>query len=113
MVNLLGTSPGIFLGLTVLIMGGAGYLTGEALARTWRPLWQLILYCLLLAGADRFLTFALFQGDLLSLTGFIIDAAVITGIALLAYRLTRTRRMVAQYPWLHERRGLFSWRERG
>jgi len=48
MVNLLGTSPGIFLGLTILIMGGAGYLTGEALARTWRPLWQLILYCLVI-----------------------------------------------------------------
>ena len=111
MESVLGTSPGVFLALTVIIMGGAGYMTGHALAVTWRPLWQVCLYCLLLGAADRFLTFALFQGPLLSLTGYIIDSAVITAIALLAYRLTRVRRMVSQYPWLYARSGPFSWRE--
>ena len=106
------TSPGVFLALTVIVMGGAGYMTGRALAVTWRPVWQVCLYCLLLGAADRFLTFALFQGSLLSLTGLIIDTAVITAIALLAYRLTRVRKMVAQYPWLYQRSGPWGYRAR-
>jgi hypothetical protein len=30
----------------------------------------------------------------------------------LAFRLTRVRRMVSQYPWIYERDGLLGWRER-
>jgi len=29
-----------------------------------------------------------------------------------AYRLTQAHKMVAQYPWLYERAGLFAWREK-
>jgi len=33
-------------------------------------------------------------------------------IAAFAYRLTRVRQMVQQYPWLYERKGLLGWEER-
>ncbi len=108
----LGTSLPVFALLTVIIMGGAAFMTGQALAAAWRPVWQLLLYCLLLGVGDRFLSFALFQGALLSPAGYVIDTAVITAIASTAFRLTRVRRMVTQYPWLYERSGPFSWRQK-
>ena len=56
--------------------------------------------------------YALFGGDLLSLSGFLIDFAVLTVLALLAYRVTLVRKMVNQYPWRYERVSLFNYRER-
>lgn len=111
--ELLGGSILEFILLTVVMFGGVGLMMGQALAQTWRPQWYAIPYGVLLAAANRFLSFALFEGTLLSLTGLIIDAVVIAGIALFAYRATLARKMVAQYPWLYERSGLFTWRERG
>ena len=104
--------PWVFLLFTTLLMGGAGYLTGQALASTWRPVWQVFAYTLLLGLIDRFLVFALFEGPLLSLAGYFLDMTVIGLLALLGYRLTRVRRMIDQYPWLYERRGLFAWASR-
>ena len=112
MISLLGTSLPVFIGLTVLIMGFASFMTGQALANTWRPQWQAIPYALLLGLADRFLTWGLFEGELLSLTGYVIDTLVLLAISLTAFRLTRARKMVTQYPWIYERAGLFSWREK-
>jgi hypothetical protein len=42
----------------------------------------------------------------------VIDAAVLMLIAAFAFRLTRARKMVSQYPWLYERVGVFGWRSR-
>jgi len=66
----------------------------------------------LLGLADRFLAYALFDGTLLSLSAYLADAATLAGIALVAWRLGRARKMVSQYPWLYERAGPFAWRER-
>ncbi|MGF1640336.1 MAG: DUF6867 family protein [Rhodospirillales bacterium] len=112
MESLLGASVGSFVIVTVVILGFAAYMTGQALAATWRPLWQLFVYCALLAGASRFLIFSLFDGELLSGSGYVIDAAVLMGMAGFAFRLTRARKMVTQYPWLYERTGIFGWRSR-
>ena len=113
MEALLGTSTGVFLGLTVVIAGGAAIMTGRARADGWKPVWQVVFACFGLTIADRFLVYALFQGDLLSLSGFVIDFAVLTALALLAYRITEVRKMVSQYPWRYERASLFNYRERG
>jgi len=113
MVALLGTTPGVFIGLTLIVVGFAAYMTGQAVAVTWKPAWQAVLYCLLLGLADRFLTFALFDGQLLLVSGYLIDTAVLVVISLVAYRMARARTMVSQYPWLYERSGLFGWRSRG
>lgn len=101
-----------FLFVTVIIGGGAGYLSGRSLASNWRPIPQLIFFMLLLALAVRFFHFALFEGTLLSLHYYVVDALVLIGISLLGYRLTRVRQMVTQYRWLYARSGLFFWREK-
>jgi hypothetical protein len=105
-------TPWVFLFFTVILMGGAGYMTGQALATTWRPVWQVVAYTLLLGLVDRFLVFALFNGLPLSMAGYILDTSVIAVIALCSYRFTRVRRMIGQYPWLYERAGIFFWREK-
>lgn len=110
MEQLTGNSLAVFIGVTCIIAGGAAWMTGQALAATWRPAWQAVGYALLLTLADRFLIFALFEGQLLSLTGFALDAAVLIVIALAAHRITLAAQMVRQYPWLYERHGLLSWR---
>ena len=112
MIDLLGTSLSVFIGVTVCLMGFAAYMTGQALANNWRPIVQAFLYCALLGLVDRFLIFALFEGELLSLTGYIIDTAVLMGISTLSYRLTQANKMVTQYPWIYEPRGLLGWREK-
>ena len=113
MESILGTSVGVFLGVTVALMGFAAFMTGQALANTWKPIWHAVVYAFLLGFADRFLTFALFEGELLSLSGYLVDTAVLVAVILLAYRITQVRKMVSQYPWLYERAGLFGWRQKG
>ena len=113
MSGVLASDPAVFALFTVVVMGGAGYLTGQAVAGTWRPSWQAVLYALLLGAVDRFLVFALFGAPLLSVRGWLVDTAVILALTMAAYRLTRARRMVSQYPWLYQRHGLFGWRRRG
>ncbi len=109
METLLGTSIEVFVGMTGVVMGFAAYMTGQALANTWKPFWHAAIYSVLLGVGDRFLTFALFEGELLSPTGFLIDSALLMFIALFAYRLNKARKMVSQYPWLYRRVGLFGW----
>ncbi len=113
MEAILGASLPVFIGITVVLFGGAAFLMGQALADTWRPVWQNVAYGAILACGDRFLGFALFGGKLLSVPGYLVHAAVLIGISLFAYRVTRARRMVVQYPWLYERAGLFGWRDKG
>ena len=99
----------VYIGLTLILFGGAAYMTGQAISATWRPLYQVVLYAMLLGAANRFMVYALFEGDLLSLSGYLVDTATILAIALLAFRVTRVKRMVSQYPWLYRRTSLFTW----
>ncbi len=112
MAAFFGTSFGVFIGLTVIITGGAAIMTGRALADGWKPPWQVVLACFGLDLANRFLVYALFGGQLLSLSGFLISLVVITALALAAHRITGVRKMVSQYPWRYERLSLFSYREK-
>lgn len=112
MESLLGTSVPVFVGVTCVIIGFAAYMTGQAMANTWRPVWQLFVYGALLGLASRFLIFSLFDGELLSVTGYVIDSVVLIAITWFAFRLTHARKMVNQYPWLYERAGLFGWKSR-
>jgi hypothetical protein len=112
MESLLGTSFGVFIGLTVIIIGGAAIMTGRALADGWKSPFHVVFACFGLTLADRFLVYALFGGELLSLSGFVIDFVVITAMALIAHRLTVVHKMVAQYPWRYERASLWSYREK-
>ena len=102
----------LFLLVTVLMGGWAAWMTGRAVAITWRPVWQCVAATLVLAGVVRFFHFALFEGTLRSLHYYLVDAAVVTAIGLLGYRVTRARQMTTQYRWLYERTGLLTWREK-
>lgn len=93
----------------VLLLGGAAYKTGEALANRWRPLPMVFGYTLLLGAADRFVIFAIYFGDPWSPVGYLVDTAILLVVTLLAYRFTLSRNMVAQYPWLYERTSPLGW----
>ena len=71
MPAVVGTPFAVFIGLTVVIMGGAGYLTGQAYAASWRPAWRVLPPFLLAEGA---------VGD---------AAQVVDGLALTGYFLER------------------------
>lgn len=112
MEAMIGSNIGVFIAITLVIMGFATFMTGQALASTWRPMWQVFPYGVMLGFADRFLTWALFDGILFSLVPYLISTAILLVICLGAFRLTQARKMVGQYPWVYERDGLFGWRER-
>ncbi len=112
MEQLLGTSVGVLIGLTIVITGGAAVLAGRAIAGNWKPVSHVIFACFGLGLADRFLVYALFEGTLLHLGGFLIHLAVITIMALVAYRIMAVRKMVNQYPWRYEQASLWRYRER-
>jgi branched-chain amino acid transport system ATP-binding protein len=105
-------SLGVFVFNTLILFGFAAFMTGQSLAETWRPMWQVAFYGALLGFADRLTEFLLFRGPILAGLPFLVDTAIVMAIALAAYRLTQVRKMVNQYPWLYERAGLFSWRAR-
>ncbi|MEX0589775.1 MAG: DUF6867 family protein [Xanthobacteraceae bacterium] len=98
--------------VTGVLGGGAAWATGRALAETWRPYWQMIVYTVLLGGAVRFVHFALFDAELLSVPSYAADMLYLLAVGSLSWRLTRARRMVTQYRWLYERTGPMTWRER-
>ena len=102
----------LFVLVTVLMGGWAAWMTGRAMAITWQPYLLCIGYLLLLAGAVRFIHYALFRGTLLSLHYYLVDAAVLLIIGSIGFRRTRARQMTSQYRWLYERSGPLTWREK-
>jgi hypothetical protein len=98
--------------VTGLIGGGAAWLTGQAIARTWRPFWHVVVYIALLGAAVRFVHFALFQADLISPASYAVDTLYLLVLGTLAWRATRAAQMATQYYWLYERTGPLTWRAR-
>jgi hypothetical protein len=105
-------SLGVFLLVTVAMGGGAAWLAGRAIAATWRPLWHLAGYMLVLAFAVRFIHFALFDGKFLSPHYYLVDLAVCLMAGYLGFRLMRVNQMVTRYNWINQRASAFSWRRR-
>ena len=103
----------LFLLVTCIMGGWAAWMAGRAVALIWAPVWQAVLYLLGLAWGVRFIHFALFEGTLLSLHYYIVDAIVLLVIGLTGFRYTRARQMTTQYRWLYERTGPLTWREKG
>ena len=40
---MLGVSLPVFIGITLVLMGGGAVMVGQVIAATWRPLWQVVL----------------------------------------------------------------------
>jgi Domain of unknown function (DUF6867) len=109
---------GVFVGMTLVIMGGGAILMGQALANTWRPARQVFFYAVPLAIATRFFSLALFYGDPFFhfgrwAYGSAVDFVCLAAYGLLAYRVTHVWRMAQQYPWLVRRTGIFTYRYLG
>jgi hypothetical protein len=102
-----------FILVTVLMGGSAAYMSGKAIAQTWRPFWQIPLYMLILAAAVRFCHYALFWEPFISAGNYIIDFVVTFAFAAIGYRLVRARQMTTQYGWLFRRSSPFGWRRTG
>ncbi len=94
------------------LVGPASFAAGHAVAISWRPWNRILLYSALLSAGLRFLDYALAGGELWSIGGFVLGWAVQLAAAAFAFRLTRARQMVRQYPWLYQRRGLLGWEQR-
>ena len=105
-------SLSVFLLVTVVLGGGAAALAGRAVALTWRPWWQVVLYMLMLGAAVRFIHFALFGGTLLSIHYYAVDTVVCMAFGFAGFQAARARRMVAQYPWINEPDGPLRWRRK-
>jgi hypothetical protein len=93
-------SPLAFLLVTVALGGGAAWLSGRAMALTWRPWWMVVPAALALALVVRFLHHTLFEGTLLSAHYVAVDAVILFLLALAGFRMTRSRQMVRQYGFL-------------
>jgi hypothetical protein len=97
--------------VTFILGGGAACLSGRAIARGWRPAWQVGVAALLLGAAARFIYFALFQGVFLSPVSYAVDTVILLTAGMIAWRATWASQMVRQYPWLYVRSGPLGWRE--
>lgn len=99
-MELFGTGFWTFILVTLFLGGGAAWMTGRAIALTWQSMAILVFYILLLAGAVRFIHFSLYGGELLSLIGYLRDAAVLLVVAFIAFNVTRRLQMRSQYGFL-------------
>ena len=112
MIDVVGTSGGVFIGLTVVLFGLAAFRAGQAVAEGWHPAYDAVLAALGLTIADRFLAATLFASPPLSVPANLIAAAYLIAVTLFAWRATLARKMVRQYPWLYRPAGILSWRRR-
>jgi hypothetical protein len=107
-----GNGLWVFVLVTCILGGAAAYLSGRAMAQTWRPYWQVPLYMVGIAAGVRFVHHALFEGPVLSAPSFAVDYVVVVVAASAGYRIVRAAQMAGQYGWLLERAALFRWRRR-
>ena len=110
--DLCGNGLWVFVLVTCILGGAAAYLSGRAMAQTWRPYWHVPLYMLGIAAGVRFVHHALFEGPVLSVPSFAVDYVVVVVAASVGYRIVRAGQMAGQYGWLLERAGPFRWRRR-
>lgn len=88
-----------FLALTLIIGGAGAFVTGRAMAQTWRERWKAVAYMVPLSAAVRFLHYALFDepSDLAHAAPTFI---LLTAFSLAGFAYARRRQMRDQYPWM-------------
>jgi hypothetical protein len=103
---------GLFVFVLLTVLGGAAAVaSGRALAKTWSPVWLILPYMAVLSAAVRFLHFALFQEELLSVHYYVVTLVVLLAIAWFSYKSMRATQMATQYSWAFEKVGM-NWRGR-
>lgn len=124
-----------FLILTIIMGGAAAMATGRALAATWRPIRQAIIYAVPLSATVAFLHYVFFEEPVIPLEligeqlaraadmpgsalagiawhfrGWAAIFVILSLFALLGFRLTRARQMNRQYHFAYELAGPFAWK---
>lgn len=103
---------GIFLLVTIFLGGGAAWMSGRAIARSWQTRLRLVIYLLILTFGVRFLHFALFGGHLFTVHFYLVDGLALLIFGLLGFQYQRTEQMTRQYRWIFEKTSPFTWRKR-
>ncbi len=98
-------NPWVFLLCTIILGGATAYVTGKAIAETWRPFWQVIAYLMCLGVVVRFIQFALFQERLLSMRNYLVDIAALIVFGVVGYAVARRHQMATQYSWAATKSG--------
>ena len=101
-----------FILVSIILGGGAAYLTGRAVARGWEPVTRALAWMVPLTCAVRFIHFALFHGTLISPELWLMDFVILAIAAVIGHRVTRFRQMTRNYAWTIEPAGLLSWKLR-
>jgi hypothetical protein len=99
MMGLLGENA-VFILVSIVLGGGAAWLSARAVAQTWRPLWQALGAMFVLGGAVRFIHFALFEGQLTDIFAYGRDTGIAIVFAVAGFRTMRARQMAGQYWFL-------------
>ena len=87
----------VFLLVTVILGASTAFVSGQAIAQTWRPFWHALGYALVIGLAVRFIHFALFEELLVSLRNYVIDCAVLVAAASAGFTVARRYQMQLQY----------------
>lgn len=98
-----------FIFLTVILGGAGAVASGRAVAGTWRSFLGVPPYMVVLAAVIRFLHYALFGEDLLSVPGYIVALVITMLCAAYGYRARRADQMTTQYSWIYAKSGPLGW----
>jgi hypothetical protein len=106
------TDTGFWTFLLLTVIGGAAAIaSGRALAKTWGPAWALVPAMIVLSFAVRFLHFALYQEELLSIRFYLVTLVILLAAGFGGYRSMRANQMATQYSWAFRKSGL-NWKAR-
>lgn len=88
-----------FIALTIVLGCAGAFVTGRAMAQTWRSQWLGVFYMLPLGAAVRFLHYALFQ-ETTSFAQALLCFSALTLATLGGFAVARRNQMRRQYPWV-------------
>jgi hypothetical protein len=97
----------------IILSSMAAWMIGRSVATDWQSLLQLVGFVLILGLGVRFLHFALYEAQFISLSRYLVDTIVLAVVAYVGFRYTRTNQMTTQYHWLYEKLSPLSFKERG
>lgn len=110
---IIDTNPTVFIIFSLIMMGFIAFLSGKAIAENWKSPFFILVNTVLIGFADRFFTYALFEGQLLNWQTYIAHCLIYLIIMYISYRIMLTNKMVKQYPWIYKKSYLLWWTKKG
>ena len=98
--------------LLTILGGAAAVASGRAIASTWKSFAIVPVYMLILAAFVRFMHYALFAEDILSVPGYVVALVILLLASGFGYRAKRAEQMTTQYSWIYAKSGPLGWTAR-